>query len=249
MWSRQHPIDLCRILEFDGWQRSLFQFLIDICIRTMRQQRNVWSWRCYILCLRDWVLTKICKFGGTLHSSWNGVWYPVGVQDKLLPFAVIEVKKPCNTNQQRENVWIGKQEGSNVVAGQVFDAMSVIQLHGFPRVCGMISTANHWRLVGKLTHDEQKNLANAETMVQDRLWTRCWRPTANPPMRSRSDSLDKAKPGGRATRGGLTIQRHIVPHYYRENWRRKRSMSLWSYRLSKIWLFGVFPVILAIYVK
>jgi hypothetical protein len=79
------------------------------------------------------------------------------------------VKKPCNTNQQRENVWIGKQEGSNVVAGQVFDAMSVIQLYGFPRVCGMISTANHWRLVGKLTHDEQKNLANAETMVQDRL--------------------------------------------------------------------------------
>jgi hypothetical protein len=106
-----------------------------------------------------------------------------------------------------------------VVAGQVFDAMSVIQLFGFPMVCGMISTANHWRLVGKLTHDEQKNLANAETMVQDRLGRGVddRQPTYQLPMRSRSDSLDKAKPGGRATRGDLTIQRHIVPHYYREN--------------------------------
>jgi uncharacterized membrane protein len=62
----------------------------------------------------------------------------------------------------------GKQEGSNVVAGQVFDAMSVIQLYCF-LVCRIISTANHWRIVGKLIDDEQKNLANADTIVQDRL--------------------------------------------------------------------------------
>jgi hypothetical protein len=86
----------------------------------------------------------------------------------MLPFAVIEVKKPCNSNEQRKSVWFGLPNGSNLVAGQVFDNMSAIQLYGFPRVCGMISTWNHWRLVGKFADDE-KDLAKAVTNVRKRL--------------------------------------------------------------------------------
>jgi hypothetical protein len=67
----------------------------------------------------------------------------------FLPFAVIEVKKPCNSNEGRHSVWFGETDTKpNVVAGQVFDAMTALQLYGFPQVCGMITTWNHWRLVG-----------------------------------------------------------------------------------------------------
>jgi hypothetical protein len=99
-----------------------------------------------------------------------------------LPFAVIEVKKPCNTDEQRRFVWSGvekakgkvakkrkgkrvresRREISNVVAGQVFDAMTALQLYGFPQVCGMITTWNHWRMVGTVADDELNDLDKAD---------------------------------------------------------------------------------------
>jgi hypothetical protein len=87
----------------------------------------------------------------------------------FLPFAVIEVKKPCNSKNDRLSVWLPAGDGSNVVAGQVFDAMAAIQLYGFPRMCGMISTGNHWRLVGTFTDDEQSDLGRADEIVRKRL--------------------------------------------------------------------------------
>jgi hypothetical protein len=84
----------------------------------------------------------------------------------FLPFAVIEVKKPCNTYEDRRRVWFGEKQTrkkpklSNKVAGQIFDAMSAIQLFGFPQVCGLITTWNHSRLVGTFIDDKHKSLPN-----------------------------------------------------------------------------------------
>ncbi|KAG7339119.1 hypothetical protein IV203_025848 [Nitzschia inconspicua] len=76
-----------------------------------------------------------------------------------LPFAVIEVKKPCNCQEHRLQLWQGKiPEGlktrQNVVAGQIFDSMSAIRLFGFPNLYGMIATGNQFRLVGTYSGED-----------------------------------------------------------------------------------------------
>jgi hypothetical protein len=98
--------------------------------------------------------------------------------ENLLPFAVIEVKKPCNTNKDRNDVWYGVKksgkEDANLVAGQLLDAMTAIQLYGFPCVCGMIATWNHWRLVGTFTEQElsdpDKSLKDMEALMKETKW-------------------------------------------------------------------------------
>lgn len=86
-----------------------------------------------------------------------------------LPFAVMEVKKPGNANELRDIIWYGKEdkhsEGKvvNRVAGQVFNQLKAIQLHGFSSVVGMISTGTQWRLVG--LPDEGKQSSNDSTFV------------------------------------------------------------------------------------
>jgi hypothetical protein len=49
-----------------------------------------------------------------------------------------------------------------VVAGQVYDAMTALQLYGFPQVFGMVSTWNHWRFVGTYTNLERNDLDEAD---------------------------------------------------------------------------------------
>ena len=78
-----------------------------------------------------------------------------------LPFAVIEVKKPGNSELGRRLVWQGNpQKGGNRVAGEVYDQLKAIQLFGFSSVTGMITTFIQWRVVGLL--DELDKEAQSE---------------------------------------------------------------------------------------
>ena len=92
---------------------------------------------------------------------------------KYLPFAVIEVKKPCNSDNHRNKIWFGETDKStgktsNLVAGQILDAFTALQLYGFPRVCGMITSWNHWRLVGTFTDLERNDLdtGNVQELIE-----------------------------------------------------------------------------------
>ncbi|KAG7374347.1 protein kinase domain containing protein [Nitzschia inconspicua] len=87
-----------------------------------------------------------------------------------LPFAVMEVKKPCNSQANRRNLWHGVKQsngrkGQNVVAGQIFDSMSAIQLFGFPNLYGMITTGNHWRLVGTYSDEDPGDRDNLDELL------------------------------------------------------------------------------------
>jgi hypothetical protein len=79
-----------------------------------------------------------------------------------LPFAVLEVKKPGNSEEGRRLVWEGsplknrgtsEESGGNRVAGEIYDAMRAVQLFGFATVTGMITTWNQWQIVG--LHDDK----------------------------------------------------------------------------------------------
>ncbi|MHA7927783.1 MAG: hypothetical protein ACX936_21505, partial [Marinobacter sp.] len=87
-----------------------------------------------------------------------------------LPFAVVEVKKPANSQQDRHHVWFGLSNDNgndeNRVAGQIFDAMTSLQLFGFPRMCGMIATWNHWRLVGTYMKEGSSRASKAKDSAQ-----------------------------------------------------------------------------------
>lgn len=77
-----------------------------------------------------------------------------------LPFAAIEVKKPGNSPQGRSLVWSGDPaQGGNRVAGETYDELKAIQLFGFASVTGMITTFNHWRIVGLLGQETTEGAA------------------------------------------------------------------------------------------
>jgi hypothetical protein len=62
-----------------------------------------------------------------------------------LPFSTIEVKKPANTPEARRMIFYG-QEDKNLIAGELYDECKAVELFGFDRVVGMVTTGNHWRL-------------------------------------------------------------------------------------------------------
>jgi len=79
-----------------------------------------------------------------------------------LPFAVVEVKKPANTDAGRKLIFHGDEnKGRNRISGQVHDEMMAVKLFGFQKVFGMIATGNNWRLVGTaslITENDPENL-------------------------------------------------------------------------------------------
>ena len=96
-----------------------------------------------------------------------------------LPFAVIEVKKPANSELGRTLVFEGRpiedatEDGKEVltgnrVAGEVFAEMKAIQLFGSSTVTGMISTGNQWRIVGLLNDDQNSEiLSNFKKLLSE----------------------------------------------------------------------------------
>jgi len=79
-------------------------------------------------------------------------------KDNRLPFAVVEVKKPGNSHEARRDIFHGRDNKvGNKVSGQVFDQMTAVKLFGFPKVFGMISTWNHWRLVCSHSLDTEQD--------------------------------------------------------------------------------------------
>ena len=81
-------------------------------------------------------------------------------KENRLPFAVIEVKKPGKSKEDRNIIWEGiAEKGGNRVAGEIFDEMKAVQLFGFSSVTGMITTFNQSKVVGLINDAimEQKN--------------------------------------------------------------------------------------------
>ena len=66
-------------------------------------------------------------------------------KENRLPFAVIEVKKPGKSKEDRNIIWEGiAEKGGNRVAGEIFDEMKAVQLFGFPSVTGIPSIKAKW---------------------------------------------------------------------------------------------------------
>jgi hypothetical protein len=62
-----------------------------------------------------------------------------------LPFSAIEVKKPANTPKAKRMIFDGKGD-KNLIAGELYDECKAVELFGFEKVVGMVTTGNHWRL-------------------------------------------------------------------------------------------------------
>jgi hypothetical protein len=157
-------------LDEDFWRTT---FADRSSFRTCSSESEA---QCFVVLLLEAVLVglKLDKYVGIAQNrTLAGCECDVLLVYKpnFLPFAVIEVKKPCNTAEQRNQVWKGIRKAkttkrTNVVAGQIFDAMTSIRLFGFSRVCGMIATGNQWRLVGTYTEDDPDNLETANKAIQ-----------------------------------------------------------------------------------
>lgn len=85
-----------------------------------------------------------------------------------LPFAALEIKKPPNTREEWNRLFLGeKVEGGkrvNRVAGEVWAEINGVRLFGFEKVYGMISTHNQFRLV--CTHNINGESDNTEVMLK-----------------------------------------------------------------------------------
>ena len=85
-----------------------------------------------------------------------------------LPFAALEIKKPPNTREEWNRLFLGeKVEGGkrvNRVAGEVWAEINGVRLFGFEKVYGMISTHNQFRLV--CTHNINGESDNTEAMLK-----------------------------------------------------------------------------------
>lgn len=88
------------------------------------------------------------------------------------PFAPLEIKKPPNTPDERNDLWHGKKDQnnsnkrSNRVAGESWAQLHSVQLFGFDEVYVMISTHNQFRLVCKGDRDKPLEMKDVNEEIE-----------------------------------------------------------------------------------
>jgi hypothetical protein len=82
-----------------------------------------------------------------------------------LPFSTTEVKKPANSLDDRHMLFHGR-DNKNLIAGELYDECKAVELFGFDKVFGMVTTGNHWRLTCTKKETEDEFVDGLDTVVQ-----------------------------------------------------------------------------------
>jgi hypothetical protein len=83
-----------------------------------------------------------------------------------LPFSATEVKKPANCLDKRRMIFNGTRDDGNLIAGELYDECKAVELFGFNKVIGMVTTGNHWRLTCTKTETEDEFGKGLNTVVK-----------------------------------------------------------------------------------